>query len=253
MARFWAILVAAWISLCPLAADQVTVNKLFEEGNEHYKNQNFEEAITKYRHLIDSLKVVNYALWYNLGNSYFRTGCLGRAIAAFERAYALAPRDRDIISNLEFARFRTKDKIPAKRPFIVIRWVNELYRSFSLNELVWTTELVYVLAAALVCLILLRRDLYGRLKYPLLVILVVLAVSGGLLATKLYQVKYTRQAVILDPKADIYSGPGENYTLRFILHEGTKLQVLKRNEGWYLIRLENDERGWIRQEGVEIL
>jgi hypothetical protein len=177
----------------------------------------------------------------------------GIILVAYERALRLRPRDQDIVNNIEFIKFQTKDKIPANRPFILFRWVSELYRSFSLGELVWTTEVLYLLLAILVCILLLKRDLWGGLKHILFALGILFLLCGGLLGTKTYQAKYVRFAVILDPKVEVYSGPAEKYTLRFILHEGAKLRLYKKSEGWYLIELENRERGWVRQESLEVI
>ncbi len=46
----------------------------------------------------------NPALFYNLGNAYFRTGDLGRAILNYERALALDPSQPEARANLQLAR-----------------------------------------------------------------------------------------------------------------------------------------------------
>jgi hypothetical protein len=43
-------------------------DRVFEEANNYYKNENFQSAINKYSYLIDSLKVTNHVIWYNPGS-----------------------------------------------------------------------------------------------------------------------------------------------------------------------------------------
>lgn len=60
------------------------------------------EAIEIYEQLI-AAGAHDSALYYNLGNAYFRTGDLAAAVVNYRRAADLAPRDDDIQANLELA------------------------------------------------------------------------------------------------------------------------------------------------------
>ena len=51
---------------------------------------------------------VSPAIYFNLGNAYFKAGQLGRAIAALREAEKLAPRDPDVRANLQFIRGRVQ-------------------------------------------------------------------------------------------------------------------------------------------------
>src|SRR5208337_1310891 len=73
---------------------------------------------------------VSAALYFNLGNACFKAGTLGRALAAYRQAEALAPRDPDLRANIQFARDQ------AQGPTLALsRWQKVLGR-LSLNE--WT-------------------------------------------------------------------------------------------------------------------
>lgn len=70
-------------------------NQLVEAGH-------FSEAVQLYGQLAQQ-NPQDAALLYNLGNVYFLQGDAGRALAAYEQAAALAPRDADIRANLTLA------------------------------------------------------------------------------------------------------------------------------------------------------
>ncbi len=53
------------------------------------------------------------ALFYNLGNAYYKQGDHGRAILNYRRAQQLAPRDPDIEANLALARAQAVDQFEA--------------------------------------------------------------------------------------------------------------------------------------------
>ncbi len=60
------------------------------------------EAIEIYEQLITA-GARDSALFYNLGNAYYRDGNLAEAVVNYREAAALAPRDADIQANLELA------------------------------------------------------------------------------------------------------------------------------------------------------
>ena len=85
------------------AADSRIIN-----GNAAYSNNKFDEAIALYEDLLKTQE--SAALYYNLGNAYYKSGKLAPAILNYERAILLDPNDDDIKSNLELAKLQTVDK-----------------------------------------------------------------------------------------------------------------------------------------------
>ena len=68
--------------------DQETV---LQNANQAFHDGRFQEAIDNYTTLLESGRS-NAALFYDLGNAWFRLGNLGKAILNYERALALDPR-----------------------------------------------------------------------------------------------------------------------------------------------------------------
>lgn len=50
-------------------------------------------------------------IYYNLGNSYYKTDDIAKAILNYERALLLQPGNADVRANLEIARSKTIDKV----------------------------------------------------------------------------------------------------------------------------------------------
>lgn len=75
----------------------------FDDANRLFASGDFAKASESYQKLIDE-NGPSVALYYNLGNSEYRLGHFGPAILAYERAKLLAPRDPDLIANLNLAK-----------------------------------------------------------------------------------------------------------------------------------------------------
>src|SRR4030067_3096290 len=76
---------------------------LFQKANRFYDSGNFNSAIQSYHQLLDK-GIKEATVYYNLGNAYFKARQLGKAILYYRKALKLAPRDKDIKTNLNFSR-----------------------------------------------------------------------------------------------------------------------------------------------------
>ena len=131
-------IVVAILALCPLVSRAGISATAFEAANKLYEEGKFSDAATAYAKLLQGGQT-SAALYFNLGNAFFKSGQIGRAIAAYRLAGQLTPRDPDVRANLQFARNQTQG--PAVVPNRWQRWLGRL----TLNE--WT-----VLAACAVWL-----------------------------------------------------------------------------------------------------
>lgn len=49
---------------------------------------------------------------------------------------------------------------------------------------------------------------------------------------------------VIDPYADVRSGPGRGYPVFYVIEQGEVIDVLTRRPGWYRIRAANGRTGW---------
>ena len=82
----------------------------FEKGNQFYQKENYKAAISSYESIINAGKQ-SAELYFNLGNSYYKLHKVAPAIYNFEKALLLNPNDKDIQTNLDFARKMAIDDI----------------------------------------------------------------------------------------------------------------------------------------------
>ena len=95
-----------------------------QNADTEYTKGNHQQAIKDHEDLLKN--GVSPEVYYNLGNAYYRTDNITKAVPAYERAHLLSPGDEDINFNLQFARSKTIDKItPVSEMFFVTgtrRW-----------------------------------------------------------------------------------------------------------------------------------
>src|SRR5262249_45435626 len=143
-------LVVVWGAMAH-GAPAPAASSSFDEANKLYEQGKYQEAIAAYQRLIVQ-NDVSAALYFNLGNAWFKSGRTGQAIASYRLAQRLDPRDPDIRANLRFARESINaDGAAAGR---WQRWLNLM----TLNELTFGTALLLWLWLLLLAASQYRRD-----------------------------------------------------------------------------------------------
>jgi tetratricopeptide (TPR) repeat protein len=231
---------------------QSAASGLFQQANQAYQDGNYGEAIILYRQILES-GVINGAIYYNLGNAYFKDNQLGQAILSYERARRILPRDRDVVANLALANELTVDKLVASDESFIARLLAWPARTLNIAELTWITFILYLLTSALVMITVWSRTVGARKKVLVitLILAILMLISGTSLMGNIYQQRRVSHAIILSPSTDARSGPGPEYTMIFSVHQGTKIRIRQAREDWYLISLPNGLAGWVPEEVAE--
>jgi SH3-like domain-containing protein len=60
-------------------------------------------------------------------------------------------------------------------------------------------------------------------------------------------------AIVFTPTVNIKSSPDESGTNLFVLHEGTKVELISKLGEWWKIKLEDGSQGWIHESDVEVI
>src|SRR6266699_3853607 len=113
-----------WLMLVLLCAGSVArtqdVSTAFDQANRLYEEGKFTEAAAAYEKMLRQGQA-SPALYFNLGNAFFKAGQVGRAVLNYRLAERLAPRDPDVRANLKFARNSVG---PAPTPNWWQRWTS---------------------------------------------------------------------------------------------------------------------------------
>ena len=221
----------------------------FKQANDLYRQGHYRESAPAYESLV-SEGAQSVALFYNLGNAYFKQGQIGKAVLSYERALRFAPHDKEILGNLAYAREFVQDKVAGTEPSLWARRLISLYERVTLNLLLASASWFYFLSILILCLIILRPGERASLRKWLILFSILLSVSLSCFGLKLFSERYS-QAIIIAREVEVRYGPSAQETKAFLLHEGTKCAVREFSGGWALIWLPNDQGGWVPQESLE--
>jgi len=223
-------------------------NRLYEAGE-------FGAAAAAYQALVDAEATAdapfrndvpfrNGVVYYNLGNAYFKLGDVGRAVLNYRRAQRLLPRDEDVAANLRLARAQTQDRLEVEDGNGLARWVERLLTEWlTLDEAATVALILWVLVCALVILALLRPRYRQVLRYAIITVAVVLALSVLSVGLRVWDARRA-PAVIVANNVEIRSGPGTDYLTEFTLHAGAEVRVIEARDEWLRIALPGDLQGW---------
>jgi tetratricopeptide (TPR) repeat protein len=229
-------------------------NDLLKKAETAYDNKNYKEAIACYQKLINEGNK-SYELYFNLGNSYYRNKELGYAIYYYELARKLNPNDQDVQINLGIAAAKTIDKIDAKENFFINAVKSNVVNVVSTDSWAWFS----ILLAFVTCLLFFvfihsQIMILKRVSFLFSIIggiaLVVVYLFG---TSALNSKKENKFAIVLLKEIKITNEPNAGATMKFALHEGTKVRIVEANNDWVLIKLDNGNEGWVKQAEVGII
>ncbi|HIG26699.1 MAG TPA: tetratricopeptide repeat protein [Verrucomicrobiales bacterium] len=234
------------VFLISIAVSDVNAQDMeFDAANKLYEKDNYQVAAESYESLIAAGKSSS-AVYFNLGNSYFRMNRTGKAITNFLRAQSLSPRDPDIKANLEFARDQVVRPSPPRTPIYVI-----LLSTLTLKEwfrLCFVTNLLFFLLLGLGEW---RPDWKPSLRIPAIVSFVMLFGMVAVVAAAYFVRKAAPDLVVTAPKASAHYGPMTESQEYFILNEGEELKVQDKKSGWLKAKSSDGRSGWIQGSDAE--
>jgi len=223
-----------------LAADP---SSAFEAANKLYYGGKFAEAVAAYENILYSGQK-SVALYYNLGNAYFKSGQIGKAIAVYREAEKMTPRDPDIRANLQFARNQIQG------PTLASSRGQRVLGKLTLNE--WT--LLAALALWVCFLILAIREWRPNLKRSLRFYLFAAAIATVLLfacvSISWIENRSTRTAIVISRDVPVRRGPLEDASSSFTVHDGAELRVIDQNNEWLQVTTDPSRIGWLRRDQV---
>lgn len=241
-------LLLAMICFGGTSAKAVTKNNADTE----YQKGNYQQAIRDYEEILKNGESAE--IYFNLGNAYYRTDNITKAVLNYERARLLSPGDDDINFNLQFARSKTIDKITPESEMFFVTWYKSLVNFTSVDNWAKTGILCIVMALLLVLLYLFGPQLmlrkigfFGGLAFFVIFLL------SNLFAFQQKQALDNRTgAIIMTPSVNIKKTPAKNSADQFVLHEGTRVDIIDKGmTDWRCIRVGDGREGWIETKAIE--
>jgi len=223
-------------------------------GDTAYVREDYATAASIYEELLQ--KGVSAELYYNLGNSYYKTDNIAKAVLNYERAVLLSPNNRDYKANLAIASSKIVDKDESSPELFFITWGKTIVNWMTSDQ--WAVLAVSTFILCLVSLMIFFLSKKTALKKIGFVIAMLTLITAPIFNyCSLYQKKkITNQdtAIVTEPSVTVRSTPSESGTSLFVIHEGKKVKITDNSmSSWKEIELENGEVGWLPTEAIEII
>ena len=226
----------------------------FEHGNALYQKEKYTESAAAYESVLAGGKH-SAALYFNLGNAYYKQNKVAPAIYNYEKALVLSPNDKEILTNLKFAQKMTIDEIK-EVPKVGFE---KLLRDFTgaLHYDSWAWLAVSLAAAFLLFFIgyyfsqttLLKRIFF--IGMFVLVFAILISVLSAIFEKTHYENE--RPAIVFAETAQVKNEPRNSASDVFVLHEGTKVMILEKTANWNKIELLDGSDGWIESSAIKAI
>lgn len=227
-------------SAAPRTEQNISAGELYNRGDYLGAAQGYEKQL-------QANTLPSPYLYYNLANSYFKSGDPDKAIVNYYRAFRLLPRDKDIKRNLAFALNSTGQKLlPDGMPQAAF----DVFYFLSARELrgtMWFLGWIFALCFAGV--------MFGCKKSFCKKAVIA---SGVLLA--LCSIWYIARmqgdssplAVVVVSRAEVRSGPGENFPVSLSVPRA-HLVTLSDSKGiWAEVEIPSEQaKGWVLKKSIE--
>ena len=225
------------------------------QADSAYAKGDYASAIELYESILAN-QGESAAIYYNLGNSYYKNKDIAHSILNYERAYLLSPGDSDIRFNLEMARNNTVDKIDSINQLFLMSWITSLRNSFSADGWAGGAIISFIIFLLALSLYIFGKQLVLK-KLGLLFagLCLIITIVANIFASQQKSLLINRQtAIIMSPSVTAKSTPDAGGTDLFILHEGHKILVKDATmKDWCEIQLEDGSIGWIPRDVIEII
>ncbi len=226
----------------------------FTKANELYRGGKYSDAIHAYEEIVSN-GYESPALYFNLGNAYYKTGEIPAAILNYERARRLSPADEDVLHNLRLANLRIIDKIEPVPRLFFLEWWEAFIGSESASG--WGHLAIGTLWVAVLLLAgyRLSRGPAAQRVFLLtgataVLISVFSFTAGGIQAGR---ENSGGAAILFTPSVSVKSAPDSQSTDIFVIHEGVKVDLLDSVGEWRKIRLADGKIGWLPMTDLRVI
>jgi len=225
-------------------------DELFNQAANSYELKEYTEALSLYEE-IESRTVFSSDLYFNKANCYYKLQRNAEAVLYYEKALKLNVSDEDAQFNLQLVQLQLVDKLARVPQPFYRKWLSSIMNLRSIDQWAKIGILLLFVFGVLFVVFLFSSD-YRLKKNSFSFSIVSLMLASLTLSLAYYS--YTSQkteAILMQANAYIKSAPSVQSEDLFILHEGTKVQVLEVFNDWTKIKLSDGMIGWLESEVVE--
>ncbi len=227
--------------LTPFTAAAVTDKKLFAQGNNCYRQGDFQGALEQYQKMNQS----GPGVWFNRGSCFFEKGDYQQALICWYKAQKKQPFALRIELDQRIEKAREALHTPQDRSTIM-RMVDRGTHMIPALFL----QLIFLCCWFLIWICLFMERPVRFRGFALAVGLCVMALTGFLLLMH-YSAHLSQRGIALKESV-LFIGPHGQYHEIGSVAALDELQIKESREGWYKVEVHNCT-GWIEADAIEVI
>lgn len=227
---------------------------LFSQATDSYNNGDYQKAIDYYLGILENGKHSS-ELYFNLGNTYYKLNQIAPSIYNYEKALLLSPNDAEIKNNLSYAQNMTLDAIETLPETGLAKIYKSITEIMSFDEWSYTAVVFMILFALLyIAFYYFRYATQKRIAFISSIAALFISLGSAAFAFVQYNdFKSDQPAIVFSSEVQIKAEPNQRSEQIFILHEGTKVNVLEELNEWKKIKIVDGKTGWVTSESIRLL
>jgi tetratricopeptide (TPR) repeat protein len=225
---------------------------IFQKGVEYYKEKKYKEAVDEWSKL--EKDYLDWRVFYNIGNAYAKLNKIGYAMLYYEKALKIKPDEKRIEDNINFLKYKLKDKIEEEQKTLLRKTIENFYKKLNFNKMLYPFFFSFLLINFIITFYLISPKNFPKFLVIISSFLIaLLLISSIFLYHFWWKEKNVFYGIIVEDTVEVKSAPMNDSTDLFIIHEGLKVRVYEEVEGYLRIVLPNGMSGFILKEAIKII
>lgn len=225
--------------------------EIFKLANEQYDAKSYDSAFALYQQIEDQ-ELVSAELFQNMGTAAYKMEAVPESIYYFEKALKLDPGNDDLEHNLDLAKARITDKSDQDSSYGILGWISA---SIGNTADFWATfAVIFALIGGIFLSITLFQDTFKKyLRIAGIVCWILTGLTWSFAAIQNSVISQQNYAILFEPSLNVMNEPSAESSIAFVLHEGSKVEILGGNENWLKISFGKDKIGWIPRTAAKVI
>ena len=165
----------------------------------------------------------------------------------------MSPNDKEILNNLNFAQQMTIDQFDAIPELETSKFINKTANTFSVDGwAILCVLLMCVFVGFFIAYYLSNNTKTKRIFFVMSIVSFLILIFTFVLLNKKIDLDNERFGIIYQQEINIKTEPNLRSETAFVLHEGTKVQIIESYKNtWSKIKLIDGNIGWISNNALK--
>ena len=234
--KIFLVIMFLCIPMFGFASERVDASIDFDVANNLYSSANYKPALDKYLLVEREIEGKSFALFYNIGNTYFKLKNYPMAIVYYFKALKLRPFNPDLRYNIEMA--RKELGIDDKISFLSLISMIQPYKwAIAVTIFFWSLLFIGLLPVSGV-----KKSFWSSL----IIFMLALSVFGLVYS----YVSNSGDMYVVIKKTKVFAGPSHRESEIAILKPGLDIVAIKSMGDWVKIKVKN-LTGWVNMDALK--